>query len=67
MKVELENLFTFLFFLSRVFVCCDRQKMFLRFVTIGLVLTVHLVLSEPTMYKKNEQNVYEPGKNTKYY
>lgn len=36
--------------------------MSLRFVTIGLLLAVSFVLADPTMYKKNEQNMYEPGR-----
>jgi hypothetical protein len=32
-----------------------------RLLTLSLLVMVVAVLAEPTMYKKNEQNIYEPG------
>ncbi|CRL01705.1 CLUMA_CG014921, isoform A [Clunio marinus] len=34
--------------------------MIFRFGAIFMLVLIALVLSEPTMYKKNEQNIYEP-------
>jgi hypothetical protein len=36
--------------------------MSLRLVNIGLMLLISFVLADPTMYKKNEQNMYEQGR-----
>lgn len=33
----------------------------IRLLAISLIVMVALVLADPTMYKKNEQNLYEPG------
>lgn len=35
-----------------------------RLVTIALVVMLSFVLADPTMYKRNEQNLYEPGRYT---
>lgn len=35
--------------------------MMLRFVAVGLLAMLAFVLADPTMYKRNEQNLYEPG------
>jgi hypothetical protein len=35
--------------------------MSLRLVAIGLLVMISFVLADPTMYKKNQQNLYEPG------
>ena len=32
-----------------------------RLVTMSLLLMISFVLADPTMYKKNEQNLYEQG------
>jgi hypothetical protein len=37
--------------------------MSLRLVAISLLAMISFVLADPTMYKKNEQNLYEPGRN----
>lgn len=33
----------------------------IRLVAISLIVIVVIVHADPTMYKKNEQNLYEPG------
>lgn len=35
--------------------------MMIRLVTVGVLVMISIVLADPTMYKKNEQNLYEPG------
>lgn len=35
--------------------------MLLRLVTVTLLAVITVVLADPTMYKRNEQNLYEPG------
>lgn len=37
------------------------EIMMLRFVAVGLLAMLAFVLADPTMYKRNEQNLYEPG------
>lgn len=44
-----------------LFTCIAVRKMIFRLVTVGVLAMVAIVLAEPTMYKKNEQNLYEPG------
>lgn len=36
--------------------------MTLRLVTVALFALIAITMADPTMYKKNQQNLYEPGK-----